>query len=86
MKELYFNPSWNYKQLSLHLRTLRIQYWDILASFYYFDIKKVIEFKRKTRDIIYSYPFKENLKDIAWEYLNYQEWIHDSIEIDKDDI
>lgn len=83
MKELYFDPNWTYKQLSLHLKTLRISYWEKLASFYYFDIKSVIAFKRKTRDAIYSYPFKENLKDYAWEYLNYQEWIYSSSKIDK---
>ena len=76
MKELYFNPNWTYKELSLNLRTLRTQYWEVLASFYYFDIKKVIAFKQKTRDTIYSYPFKENLKDYAWDYLNYNEWIY----------
>lgn len=77
MKELYFDPNWSYKELSLHLRTLRIQYQEILASFYYFDIKEVIAFKKKVRDTIYSYQFRKNprdnekLHDIAWEYMNY---------------
>lgn len=83
MRELYFNPKWNYKQLKTHLRTLRIQYWGILASFSYKEIKEVVKFKRKVRDTIYSYNFNKNpkenekLHDILWEYMNYLDHMED---------
>ena len=86
MKELYFDPEWNYRQVKENLRTLRTQYWGILASFYYFDIKEVVKFKKKTRDTIYSYNFNKNpkenekLHDLLWEYMNYFENINNEME------
>lgn len=73
MKELYFDPSWTYRQLSLNLKTLRNQYRDILASFSYFQTKEMVAFKRQIKKTIYSYPFQEFLCNFAWDYLNLPE-------------
>ena len=74
MRELYFDPSWNYRQLSLNLKTLRTQYRDILASFSYFQTKEMVAFKRQIKQTIYSYPFQEFLRNFAWDYLNLPEY------------
>lgn len=74
MNELYFDPSWTYRQLSLNLKTLRNQYRDILASFSYFQTKEMVAFKRQIKKTIYSYPFQEFLCNFAWEYLNFPEY------------
>lgn len=86
MKELYFDPSWNYRQLSLNLKTLRTQYREILASFSYFQSKEMIAFKRRIKQTIYSYSFQEFLCNFAWEYLNLPEYpIEGNEQIDKND-
>lgn len=74
MRELYFDPSWTYRQLSLNLKTLRTQYRDILASFSYFQTKEMVAFKRQIKKTIYSYPFQEFLCNFAWDYLNLPEY------------
>ena len=74
MKELYFDPSWTYRQLSLNLKTLRTQYREILASFSYFQTKEMVAFKRQIKKTIYSYPFQEFLCNFAWDYLNLPEY------------
>ena len=70
MRELYFDPEWKFNDIVRNIRTLRSDYEGILASFYYFDIKEVVHFKKQTRDMFYSYPFEEWRKDRLWEYMN----------------
>lgn len=70
MKELYINPEWNFKETVDNLKTLKSEYEGLLASFYYFDLKEVIELKRKTRDAFYSLKFEEWKKDKIWNYMN----------------
>ena len=69
MKELYFDPKWSYNELTLNLKTLRIQYREILAYFSYFQSKEKIAFKRAIKKTIYSYPYQEYLCNFAWNYL-----------------
>ena len=74
MQELYFDPSWSYNELTLNLKTLRVQYREILASFSYFQLKDKVAFERKIKKIIYSYPYQEFLCNFAWNYLSAPEY------------
>lgn len=62
------NPSWTYKDIIKNLRTLRLQYEELITSFLY--LHDQINFIRETRDTIYALPIEEFEKDRVWEYMN----------------
>lgn len=88
MKELYFDPSWTFNELTLNLKTLRTQYREIIASFSYFQKKEKIAFERQVKRTIYSYPYQEYLCNFAWSYISMPEYASNNeeyIELEIDD-
>lgn len=67
---IYIDPSWNYKQILMNLKTLRHEYQDVLASFSYFQLHEKVIWVYEIKDAIYSLPFETWKKDRIWEYLN----------------
>lgn len=65
---MYINPTWNYNQIVANIRTLRLQYEEVLASFSY--IRDENNFIKQTRDNLYSMNLEEFEKDRIWEYMN----------------
>lgn len=62
------NPSWNYKDIIMNIRTLKLSYEERLTSFSYVCDEN--NFIRKTRDNLYSLNLEEFQKDRVWEYMN----------------
>lgn len=75
MKELYINPDWTFKEVVDNLKALRLKYERVLASFYYFDLRMVVEFKRNTRNKFYELKLQEWEKDKIWNYMNGFEYL-----------
>lgn len=75
MRELYFDPSWTYNELTLNLKTLRTQYREIIASFSYFQKKEKVAYEKQIKKIIYSYPYQEFLCNFAWNYISMPEYV-----------
>ena len=65
-----FNSNWNFKEVIENLKTLKTYYDEVLSSFYYFDLRKLIKFKKKMRDSVYSLNLQEWQKDKIWNYMN----------------
>lgn len=70
MKELYINTEWTFKEVVDNIKTLKLEYEKILASFSYFELKDKINFKHNTRNSFYSMNLKEWEIDKLWEYMN----------------
>jgi len=63
------NPTWNFKQISRKLRTLKHEYNRVLASFSI--VREENAFILATRNKIYSMNLLQDFeKDRVWEYLN----------------
>jgi len=62
------NPTWNFKQISRKIRTLKHEYNRVLASFSHVQDENA--FILATRTKIYSLNLEEFEKDRVWEYLN----------------
>ena len=62
------NQSMTFRQIVTNIREIRREYEDTLRLFY--DIKKEIEYKRKTRNKFYSLNIEEWQKDMLWSYMN----------------
>ena len=65
---MIIDSSLTYKELVKELKTFKIQYEGVLASFS--NIKKKNEYIRISRDNIYALKFTESQKDLIWTYLN----------------
>lgn len=76
MYDLKINPDWTFKDIVNNLETLKLQYEGVLASFYYFDLHEVVDFKRKIRNAIYELNFQEWKKDKIWNYMNGFEFLY----------
>lgn len=63
------NPSWKYVDIIYKIWTLKSEYQEILASFYYTRDRN--EFMRKVKTQIYSLKMHENRKDEIWSIMNY---------------
>lgn len=74
--DLNINPNWTFKEIFVNIRALRNSYEDILCSFSYFELPKRVEFKRKTRNLIYSMSFDNYRKDLIWNYMNHFEYYY----------
>ena len=62
------NPTWNFRQISRKLRTLKHEYNRVLASFSI--VREENAFILATRNAIYSMNLDEFQKDRVWEYIN----------------
>lgn len=69
-KEIYINPNWTYKEAVSNLRTLKLQYEEILVSFSLWQTKEWADFIRSTRDKLYSLNLLEWQIDNLWNYMN----------------
>lgn len=67
---LNINSNWTFREVVSNIRALRTQYEDILRSFNYFEIKRVAEFRRNTRDQFYSLNLDEWQIDKLWDFMN----------------
>jgi hypothetical protein len=65
---MYINPSWNYDDIVYNLRTLRLRYEEVLASFNY--VRDENKYIKATRDNLYAMNLEEFQKDRIWEYMN----------------
>lgn len=65
---MYINPTWNYNQIVANIRTLRLQYNEVLTSFDY--VREQNKFIKATRDNLYAMNLEEFEKDRIWEYMN----------------
>ena len=74
--DLNINPNWTFKEIFINIRALRNSYEGILCSFSYFELPKKVEFKRKTRNLIYSMSFDNYRKDLIWNYINNFEYYY----------
>lgn len=71
MLMIEINPDWNYKQMLSHLKTLRHDFEDALASFSSFELHEKVLFVYEIKNAIYSLNFEYWKKDRIWEYLNH---------------
>lgn len=65
---MYINPSWNYRDVIVNIRALKLSYEERLTSF--LVLKQQNDFIRETRNALYSLNFEEFKKDRIWEYMN----------------
>lgn len=79
MKELYINPEWTFKETIENIEVIKSQMGDIIASFWYFDLKKEIDFIRNLKKQIYSLKFEEWKRDKIWEYINGYEYYEELV-------
>lgn len=70
MKKIYINQDWTFNEIINEIKVLKAQYKRILASFSYFQLKYKVQFKKETRQLIYSLKFEEWKKDKIWDYIN----------------
>lgn len=76
MKKLYINQNWTFEEVVNNLKTLKIEYEGILASFSYFQLHDKVEFLRKTKKAFYSLKLKEWEINKLWEYMNGYEFLY----------
>ena len=76
MNELKINYNWSFEETVNHLKALKSQYEEILASFSYYQIHEKGEFIRKTKSDFYSLHLKEWEIDKLWEYMNGYEFLY----------
>lgn len=70
MSDIYINPNWTFKETIENVEVIKSQMGDIIASFWYFDLKKEVNFIRNLKKQIYSLKFEKWKRDKIWEYLN----------------
>ena len=69
MQAIFFNSNWTFKEAVLNMEEIKPKIIGIITSFYYCDIKKCVEFKRKIRNNIYSFKFERWKCDKLVEYI-----------------
>ena len=79
MSDIYINPNWTFKQTIENVEVIKSQMGDIIASFWYFDLKKEIDFIRNLKKQIYSLKFEEWKRDKIWEYINGYEYYEELV-------
>ena len=81
--EIKINLDWTFGEVVENLQALKLQYEEVLASFYYFDLKKAVSKKREIKKIFYSFKLKDWQKDKIWEYMNGFETLQTLISINE---
>ena len=79
MSDIYINPNWNFKETIENVEVIKSQMGDIIASFWYFDLKKEVDFIRNLKKQIYSLKFEEWKRDKIWEYINGYEYYEELV-------
>lgn len=67
---VFIDPSWDFKTIVRHIKTLKIEYVTILMSFYFDEIIKQNEFMLRTRNMVYALNIKYFQRGLIWEYFN----------------
>ena len=57
--EIKINLDWTFDEVVENLQALKLQYEEVLASFYYLQLKEAVSKKREIKKMFYSL----NLKD-----------------------
>lgn len=68
--DIYVDPTWTYRQAVNNLKTLRLQYREVLASFSLWETKEWASFIRTTRNKFYTLNLIEWQIDNLWRYMN----------------
>ena len=79
MSDIYINPNWTFKETIENVEVIKSQMGDIIASFWYFDLKKEVCFIRNLKKQIYSLKFEEWKRDKIWEYINGYEYYEELV-------
>ena len=79
MSDIYINPNWTFKETIENVEVIKSQMGDIIASFWYFDLKKEVDFIRNLKKQIYSLKFEEWKRDKIWEYINDYEYYEELV-------
>lgn len=79
MSDIYINPNWTFKETIENVEVIKSQMGDIIASFWYFDLKKEVDFIRNLKKQIYSLKFEEWKRDKIWEYINGYEYYEELV-------
>lgn len=79
MSDIYINPNWTFKETIENIEVIKSQMGDIIASFWYFDLKKEVDFIRNLKKQIYSLKFEEWKRDKIWEYINGYEYYEELV-------
>lgn len=79
MSDIYINPNWTFKETIENVEVIKSQMGDIIASFWYFDLKKEVNFIRNLKKQIYSLKFEEWKRDKIWEYINGYEYYEELV-------
>ena len=61
---------WSFTEAVDKIRTLKQEYYDVLASFSIYEVKEETNYKHDVRKKIYSLKFAEWQKDKLWEFMN----------------
>ena len=69
-REIYVDPTWTYKQAAMNIKTLKLYYEEILASFSLWEAREWATFIRSTRDKFYDLNLLEWQKDNLWNCMN----------------
>ena len=80
MRELIVDKSWTYREAVYHLKALRLQYEEVLASFSIWQIKEKRDFIVETRDKFYALDILEWQKDRMWNYMNRNDFLYSIIQ------
>ncbi len=64
------NSEWTYLECVKNIQALKSQFYEVLASFSYLEMKEVVKYKRQIRSEFYSLKFEEWKIDRLWEYMN----------------
>ena len=79
MSDIYINPNWTFKETIENVEVIKSQMGNIIASFWYFDLKKEVDFIRNLKKQIYSLKFEEWKRDKIWEYINGYEYYEELV-------
>lgn len=81
--EIKINLDWTFGEVVENLQALKLQYEEVLASFYYLQLKEAVSKKREIKKMFYSFNLKEWQKDKIWEYMNGFETLQTLISINE---
>ena len=76
MYGISFNPNWTFKEAVGNLKALKTRYEQVLVSFSCYEVKERVEFRRHTRNAVYSIQAEEWERDKIWEYMNGYEFLY----------
>lgn len=64
------SPTWTFKEVVNNIKTIKLQYEEVLSSFSNWETKEKTDYQREVRDSIYSLNIERYQKERTWEYMN----------------